>query len=286
MTNEDNTKGIEQTNLTYRTTRPERPQPPLEAQEEQMPYSMPNDVQGVAICPRCGAAIDADADYCEVCHNYIREDVCSFCGSKVSVNAAFCPECGSPKVGIVCPVCRTMNEFAFCKQCGTPLTNEAKALVHELKQTSLYNELVDKAKELTDLDKVIPYTSAKDRERETAIENLRVRVLTLLAKDMGEEEPQIESRESKRMSSLELERRKAEISSKLAALFESISTKTETSPVRARNYAMACKPSGVRVAWKCNYKKAIHSSPCACAKPQLGGKWIILGRNFTEQTTD
>ena len=28
-----------------------------------------------------------------------------------------------------------------------------------------------------------------------------------------------------------------------------------------------------------NYKNAMHSSPCGCAKPHLGGKWIILDKN-------
>ena len=42
---------------------------------------------------------------------------------------------------------------------------------------------------------------------------------------------------------------------------------------------MATKPAGIRLAWICNYKNAMHSSPCGCAKPHLGGKWIILDKN-------
>ena len=58
------------------------------------------------------------------------------------------------------------------------------------------------------------------------------------------------------------------------------------SPVKARNYAMAQKPAGVRLAWVCNWKHAMHSSPCGCAKPQLGGKWVILGKNNQEKIKD
>lgn len=35
-------------------------------------------------CPYCGAHADVDADFCEVCHRYIRPDVCSFCGTALA----------------------------------------------------------------------------------------------------------------------------------------------------------------------------------------------------------
>ena len=79
---------------------------------------------GKQTCPYCGAEVDVDADFCESCRHYIRKDVCSFCGAQLTGQEAFCPECGSPRGGIVCPVCRTLNDFSFCKQCGTPLTEE------------------------------------------------------------------------------------------------------------------------------------------------------------------
>ncbi len=78
---------------------------------------------GTVNCPNCGAELDPDADFCEVCHHYIRTDICSFCGSRLSGYEAFCPECGSPRGGIVCPVCHTLNDFSFAKQCGTALTD-------------------------------------------------------------------------------------------------------------------------------------------------------------------
>ena len=78
---------------------------------------------GKTTCPNCGAELDADADFCETCRRYVKKDVCSFCGAHLNDNDAFCPECGSPRGGIVCPVCHTLNEFSFCKQCGTALTD-------------------------------------------------------------------------------------------------------------------------------------------------------------------
>ena len=72
----------------------------------------------------------------------------------------------------------------------------------------------------------------------------------------------------------------------LNELLDKFAIKPTPSPAIARNYAMASKPAGVRLAWVCNYKHAMHSSPCGCAKPQLGGKWIILDKGSVEQLKD
>ena len=85
-------------------------------------------------CPHCSSEIDPDADFCEVCHHYIKKDVCSYCGAHLEGNEAYCPECGSPRGGMVCPTCHTLNDFAFCKKCGTALTAEAKELLKELQK--------------------------------------------------------------------------------------------------------------------------------------------------------
>ena len=114
---------------------------------------------GKMSCPNCGAEIDPDADFCEVCHHYIRTDICSFCGAHLSGQEAFCPECGSPRGGIVCPVCHTLNDFAFCKQCGTALTEEARQLLAELQMTPEYKEMQALAKELEELDMSLPISS-------------------------------------------------------------------------------------------------------------------------------
>ena len=98
---------------------------------------------GKMSCPNCGAELDADADFCETCRRYVRKDVCSFCGAHLDGNEAFCPECGSPRGGIVCPVCHTMNDFAFCKQCGTPLTEDAMMLLEQVREMPEYRSAGD-----------------------------------------------------------------------------------------------------------------------------------------------
>jgi len=232
-------------------------------------------------CPHCGAEADPDADFCEVCHHYIRRDVCSFCGARLSGAEAYCPECGSPRGGMVCPTCHTLNEFAFCKKCGTPLTEDARHLVMELRSNADYQQLMQLSKSYSELENAFPYESERDMVREQTSMRLRERVLTLLAKDEGIENPVIAQRVSHRMTREELEARKSDQIRRLTALLERLAVPQQTSAVKARNYAMASKPLGVRLGWVCNYKHAMHSSPCGCAKPQLGGKWVVMGKNTT-----
>ncbi len=237
-------------------------------------------------CPFCGSEVDPDADFCEACHHYIRKDVCSYCGAHLTGSEAYCPECGSPRGGLVCPTCHAMNDFAFCKQCGTALTAEAKELVRELQKNPDYKELMDVVQEYSQLESSLPYNSERDIVREQMNMKLRERLLTLLAKDQGVENPSIPKVETKRMTKEELEERKSEKIKKLSAILDKLAVPPTSSPVQARNYAMASKPMGVRLAWVCNFKHALHSSPCGCAKPHLGGKWVVLGKNNTSEIKD
>lgn len=237
-------------------------------------------------CPNCGSEMDPDADFCEVCHHYVKIDVCSFCGASLTGIEAFCPECGSPRGGIVCPTCHTLNDFAFCKQCGTPLTDEARQLLAEMEQREDYQELVRLARKYEELQLQLPYMSERDMVRDQINLKLRERVLSLLARDRGEAETVIKVEQAKRPTASELAQMKEEQLELLTRLLDSMALPAVPSPAKARNYAMAQKPIGVRLAWVCNYKHAMHSSPCGCAKPQLGGKWIILGKNSKQTIKD
>ena len=237
------------------------------------------------ICPNCGAEIDVDMDYCESCNSYIKNDICPFCGSHTSSDAVYCPECGNPRMGIACPVCHTVNEFSFCKQCGTALTDEAKVLVTEFRNNKDYMHIQNVVHEFAEVDNILPYILGSDKEKEQQIEDLRIRVLTILAHDQGSE-PKVEKIESKRMTVDELEKRRADVVGRLTTMLERLETKPTVSPVKARNYIMASKPAGVKLAWVCNYKHAMHSSPCGCAKPHLGGKWVILDNVNVDQIKD
>ena len=222
-----------------------------------------------ATCPHCGAEIDPDADFCEVCHHYIKKDVCSYCGAHLEGSEAYCPECGSPRGGMVCPTCHTLNDFAFCKKCGTALTKEARQLVKQLQQNPDYQQLLQIVQDYSKLENALPYNSERDIVKEQQNAKLRERVLSLLQKDEGVEIPIIPKVESKRMTREELEEIKAVKMKMLSTILDKLAVPPTTSPVQARNF-----------------KHAMHSSPCGCAKPHLGGKWVILGKNSTDEIKD
>jgi hypothetical protein len=178
-----------------------------------------------------------------------------------------------------------MNDFAFCKQCGTALTEDARQLLAELQMTPEYKEMQALAKELEELDMSLPISSEKDLVREQLNRQLRERVLKLLAQDKGSTTPVVE-KPSKRVSKEELDAKKKVRVDRLTELLEKMAQAPQPQPAKVRNYAMACKPQGVRLAWECNFKHALHSSPCGCAKPQMGGKWIILGKNSRQEIKD
>ena len=238
------------------------------------------------VCPNCGSEIDADADFCEACHHYIRTDVCSYCGASLNDQDVYCPECGQPRGGIVCPACHTLNDFSFCKQCGRPLTEQAREMVAELQKTPEYRELMTLAKEYDELQMQLPYETEQDKERDGELQKLRSRVLKLLAEDKGQTIEVAPLPKRQRVTKEELTESKNRKLDQLAELLNRLAIPEDTCPARVRNYAMAQKPVGVRLAWVCNYKKALHSSPCGCAKPQLGGKWVILGHNSKQEIKD
>lgn len=238
------------------------------------------------VCPNCGSEIDPDADFCEACHHYIRTDVCSFCGASFSEMDAYCPECGQPRGGIVCPACHTLNDFSFCKQCGRPLTEQAKEMLAQVRQMPEYKTLVALAQEYDELQMQLPYETEQDKERDNELQDLRQRVLTLLAEDANDFPEVKPIPKRKRVTKEELEESKSRKLDQIAELLSRLAIPADTSPARVRNYAMAQKPSGVRLAWVCNYKQALHSSPCGCAKPHMGGKWVILGHNSKQEIKD
>ena len=159
-------------------------------------------------------------------------------------------------------------------------------MVKQLQRNPDYQELMEIVQDFAKLENALPYNSERDIVREQMNSKLRERVLTLLAKDAGVENPVIPRPESKRMTKEELEEQKAVKIQMLSAILDKLAVPAGASPAKARNYAMASKPAGVRLGWVCNYKHAMHSSPCGCAKPQMGGKWVVLGKNQTGEFKD
>ena len=223
------------------------------------------------VCPNCKHPVDSLADYCEHCKTYISKDHCSFCNASISKNDVFCPDCGSSLAGINCPICHTMNQFSYCKICGTPLTTNAQQEQQAVYQGKTWKRMSSLVTELEQLMYIRPIETPIQLERNEQNEELRRRVLSLLDESY---EPTATLRAPMTFESLQekiTHKRK-----ELQALFDKTQVEAQESAVLARNFAMARKPATTLLGWKCNYKHVVHTSPCGCSCPQMGGKWIIL----------
>ena len=94
---------------------------------------------------------------------------------------------------------------------------------------------------------MIPLLSERDKVRDQLSRKLRERVLTLLAHDRGVAQPVIEEKEPS-VEKKDLDAQKEARLKRLAEILEQKAQKPEPKPANVRNYAMACKPQGVRLA--------------------------------------
>lgn len=234
------------------------------------------------VCPYCNNPIEPGTDFCEVCHRYVCEDHCSFCSSPLSQSDSVCPECGAPRSGIECPVCRTISNFAFCPSCGNALTDKARQQQKESWDVPFLNEVRGLESELERLMLKAPVRNDAQRKHREANVDIRNTVLALLENDgealyerVRESEPFLNEDQLKDI--IEQKRRQ------LQELLDRMAMPEQPTPAQARLIGMACKPTVSRLAWRCNYKDALHSSPLGCACPQKGGKWIVLGNDGKEK---
>ena len=139
------------------------------------------------------------------------------------------------------------------------------------------------AADLLELEMQRATTSSRDEMRQQQADDLRIRVLTLLAQDAGVSDPEIKRPSAPRYSKEQLAAAKSEKEQRLTALMTKLQVTPQARQATARTYALATKPRGVRLAWQCDWKHALHSSPCGCAKPHLGGKWVLMGKGMTQK---
>lgn len=241
-------------------------------------------------CPFCGAPMAPQSDYCERCHRYVDSEHCSFCHALVGKDDAFCPECGASLSGIECPVCHTKGVFGFCEACGTPLTDSARQALKEAWQDETVAKRVEQlGEELENLWLTVPVGNEQQRAKRMAVAALSKRVKELLDKELnrteesasaagegGATESTADVEPEALLTEEELQRKIEETKTILQHILDTMATPPQANPALARNTAMARKPRVSRMAWKCNYKQALHSSPLGCACPQHGGKWIVM----------
>ncbi|MBO4906123.1 MAG: zinc ribbon domain-containing protein [Bacteroidaceae bacterium] len=233
------------------------------------------------VCPHCGSHVPAGLDYCEVCHNYIGTDRCSFCYAPMSVTDDYCQECGSPRKGIVCPTCHSVEHFSFCEHCGTPLTDRARMAQEQAWNVPYAQEIRQLEKEMEQLWRTKPIESKQEVTNRERIRELRDRVMTLL-QDLGDDiyvDVPLQSEPKTYLTKDDLKTRIEQKRQQLQKLLDQMEMAAQPNPAKARIQSMACKPHISRLGWRCNYKNALHASPLCCACPQQGGKWVILSGN-------
>lgn len=227
------------------------------------------------LCPYCRQPLDVLADFCEHCKTYVNRNRCSFCGAEIAEEDAYCPECGGAREGIVCPACHTRNPFSYCRVCGIPLTEEAQRQSRMAQEEPMWIQMTELASDIECLMKIIPADTPKQIDRNQQNEDLCRRVRNLLGCE--------DQTSGRRDVTLRLGETSEEIAGRMMAkrrelqqLLDAAAALPQENPVVTRNYVMARKPASNRIGWKCNFKQVVHSGPCGCACPQLGGKWIVL----------
>lgn len=225
------------------------------------------------VCPHCGQTLDLLADYCEHCKSYVCVNRCSLCGASMAETDDFCPECGSSRQGVICPACHTRSPFSFCRVCGIPLTEAAMAESRRIHAEPMWQQMDKLATELDELMKVIPADTPRQADRWQQNEELCRRVRNLLGtQSAGGREVTLRLGETSETIAGRIAAKRRE----LQQMLDTITAQPGENPVHTRNFVMARKPASTRVGWKCNFKQVIHSSPCGCSCPQLGGGWVVL----------
>lgn len=248
----------------------------------------------VTKCPACGAKVDPLGDICEVCGEWLLKDKCKFCYANISENDAYCPECGNPTVGVVCSKCGQLSIFDFCKTCHIPLTEFAEEAVKQVQNDPEILEMQKMQEEIlqaeADLEK-----SLEEEEKQKRLNRL-IEQAKKFEEHMNnfydkkkEEKPKIQKPHRARPVKKNLfddgdnteinaaaERalqlaKKRELQKKLDAQRK----KTFSKPQEARRFFAATKPPIV-LGWKCNFTDTQHECPEDCARPELGGTWIII----------
>ena len=241
----------------------------MEEQKEQQRYQTLQEEQQQAqtdiaaeaglpnVCPHCKTINEPDALFCEECGTALgHSKLCPHCSQPLDLLADFCEHCKSYVCPQRCSFCGASiaETDAFCPECGA----SREGVICPACQTRnpfSYCRVCG-----------IPLT-------EEAIHQSK----------LAHEEPMWKQMEE---LSTELEILNKIIPARIAAkrkelqdLLDAIAVQPQENPVLTRNFVMARKPVSNRIGWKCNFKQVVHSSPCGCACPQLGGKWVVLGND-------
>ena len=99
-----------------------------------------------------------------------------------------------------------------------------------------FKQMQKLADELQELEQKLPYTNEQDRERDRKSQELRQRVLMLLAQDRGLDRVDANLTEHKVMSKEEHDKKKQERMDMLSRLLDQMAQQPQPKPAQVRNY--------------------------------------------------
>lgn len=239
-------------------------------------------------CPKCGAAVEPDDEYCPSCGARL-VDYCPSCGAPMDPGQEVCDECGMSSRGVRCPKCGTLNHRAFCSKCNTPLTMAAVRAVEKARKDPVFimaQQLAEKAETLRRQLASADAPSAADASSVEA-SDAELEMQALLGGMSSSPEPQ---------ASAGIRQEYEDTLKDLDKLFEEMLPPAGSTPQEQRNYFSARKivlttvtekkyTVTTPIEWICNYCGCHHKQPNECYKPFLGGQWVYDTKEITEVHT-
>lgn len=255
------------------------------------PVSKPQEKAATGVCPKCGAAVDADMELCPEC-GWKLVDYCTFCGAPMRPDDIDCPECGMPSDGVICPECQTRNFRAFCVKCGIPLSRAARMAVEKAKKDPKVHETARLLQRMAQL-----HAELEEAQQEEALDEKKPRELSELEKEYQAlmakvgfkpaEAPKTTPRKTSRKIEEICEEFK-QTAKDVNKVLEEMLPPAGSTPQEQRNYYTARKVAVTEIitetfwgidpqdtmAWLCNHCQVMHENPQKCIYRDFGGKWV------------
>ena len=237
-------------------------------------------------CPDCGAAVDADDEYCSSCGTRL-VDYCPSCGAPMAPGQEVCDECGMSSRGVRCSKCGTLNHRAFCSKCNMPLTRAAERAVEKARKDPMFitaQQLAEKVDRLRRQLESAGDAAPAPTEELTKAELEMQALLDGMSSAPGTLAPS------------NIRQEYEDTLKDLDKLFEEMLPPAGSTPQEQRNYFSARKIVLTTVTeqkyivrtpieWVCNYCGCHHKQPNECYKPFLGGQWVYDTKEITEVYT-
>ncbi len=267
---------------------------------------------GADLCEKCGTYLNSES--CGFCGESLSETdaFCPECGSPTA--GIKCPNCGTHNHSSFCTHCFTpLNDiarFELEKARSEPAyqqmlkvsdeINELQQLINELNTSESQDQPIFTEPTLPTPN--VPVKTAKQIEREkkneefmrmyesmmqnskidtnttssTSIPQIIPEVVTTITSPVTSGAPETSGIKRRKETKTELELLLKQKKQEAQKILDNMCPVDTLNPQMIRNYYMARKPPVSEAVWKCIYSHYYHPNPSHCAKPFLGGKWVVV----------